>query len=203
MPFACSAALFQNATSEPCNSCIVAERPTALFSAVPSLYPESSIPNINSLAFDAVTLTVAGTFVYTTGDSVTLNGTASANVTAQILTYVEVLGSTVTAGTVLNTWIASIASTLRAYCVANSLNYTAYANGASLILSRTHVDTSLPFGNLAIFAVMWSFVGIRKSSGFQEDIANIKPLQLLGVGVVMALLFVIGLIVVVNLVVAS
>ncbi len=54
-----------------------------------------------------------------------------------------------------------------------------------------------------IFAVMWSFVGIRKSSGFQEDIANIKPLQLLGVGVVMALLFVIGLIVVVNLVVAS
>ncbi len=54
-----------------------------------------------------------------------------------------------------------------------------------------------------VLAVMWSFVGIRKSSGFQEDIANIKPLQLLGVGVVMALLFVIGLIVVVNLVVTS
>jgi amino acid transporter len=54
-----------------------------------------------------------------------------------------------------------------------------------------------------VIAVLWSFIGIRKSSGFQEDTANIKPLQLLAVGVVMALLFVIGLIVVVNLVVAS
>ena len=54
-----------------------------------------------------------------------------------------------------------------------------------------------------VIAVLWSFIGIRKSSGFQEDIANIKPLQLLAVGVVMALMFVIGLIVVVNLVVAS
>ncbi len=54
-----------------------------------------------------------------------------------------------------------------------------------------------------VIAVLWSFIGIRKNSGFQEDTANIKPLQLLAVGVVMALLFVIGLIVVVNLVVAS
>lgn len=54
-----------------------------------------------------------------------------------------------------------------------------------------------------VIAVLWSFIGIRKNSGFQEDIANIKPLQLLAVGVVMALMFVIGLIVVVNLVVAS
>ncbi len=54
-----------------------------------------------------------------------------------------------------------------------------------------------------VIAVLWSFIGIRKSSGFQEDTANIKPLQLLAVGVVMALMFVIGLIVVVNLVVTS
>jgi amino acid transporter len=52
-------------------------------------------------------------------------------------------------------------------------------------------------------AVAWSFIGIRKSSGFQEDVANIKPLHVLGVGVVAALLFVIGLIVLVNLVVAK
>jgi uncharacterized membrane protein len=54
-----------------------------------------------------------------------------------------------------------------------------------------------------VIAVLWSFIGIRKNSGFQEDIANIKPLHILAVGVVMALMFVIGLIVVVNLVVAS
>ena len=54
-----------------------------------------------------------------------------------------------------------------------------------------------------VIAVLWSLIGIRKSSGFQEDTANIKPLQLLAVGVVMALMFVIGLIVVVNLVVTS
>ena len=55
----------------------------------------------------------------------------------------------------------------------------------------------------SVRAVAWSFIGIRKSSGFQEDVANIKPLHVLGVGVVAALLFVIGLIVLVNLVVAK
>jgi len=67
------------------------------------------------------------------------------------------------------------------------------------------VDTPVKKSNFlrTVIAVLWSFIGIRKNSGFQEDIANIKPLQLLAVGVVMALMFVIGLIVVVNLVVAS
>ncbi|PQA82588.1 MULTISPECIES: DUF2970 domain-containing protein [unclassified Limnohabitans] len=55
----------------------------------------------------------------------------------------------------------------------------------------------------SVRAVAWSFIGIRKGSGFQEDVANIKPLHVLGVGVVAALLFVIGLIVLVNLVVAK
>jgi len=55
----------------------------------------------------------------------------------------------------------------------------------------------------SVRAVAWSFIGIRKSSGFQEDVANIKPLHVLGVGVVAAFLFVIGLIVLVNLVVAK
>jgi uncharacterized membrane protein len=67
------------------------------------------------------------------------------------------------------------------------------------------VDTPVKKSNFlrTVIAVLWSFIGIRKNSGFQEDIANIKPLQLLAVGVVMALMFVIGLIVVVNLVVAN
>jgi amino acid transporter len=55
----------------------------------------------------------------------------------------------------------------------------------------------------SIVAVAWSFLGIRKSSEFQEDIANITPLHILGVGLVAGLLFVIGLMVIVNLIVTK
>jgi hypothetical protein len=55
----------------------------------------------------------------------------------------------------------------------------------------------------SIKAVAWSFLGIRKSSEFQEDIDKITPLHVLGVGLVAVFLFVISLIVLVNLVVAK
>jgi amino acid transporter len=55
----------------------------------------------------------------------------------------------------------------------------------------------------SIVAVAWSFIGIRKNSEFQEDLTHITPLHILGVGLVAGLLFVIGLIVLVNLVVAK
>ena len=55
----------------------------------------------------------------------------------------------------------------------------------------------------SIVAVAWSFIGIRKNSEFQEDLSHITPLHVLGVGLVAGLLFVIGSIVVVNLVVAK
>ena len=55
----------------------------------------------------------------------------------------------------------------------------------------------------SVKAVAWSFLGIRKSSEFQEDIDKITPLHVLGVGLVAGLLFVVGSIVVVNLVVAK
>jgi hypothetical protein len=55
----------------------------------------------------------------------------------------------------------------------------------------------------SVKAVAWSFLGIRKSSEFQEDIDKITPLHVLGVGLVAGLLFVVGLIVFVNLVVAK
>jgi hypothetical protein len=51
--------------------------------------------------------------------------------------------------------------------------------------------------------VAWSFLGVRKNSEFQEDIARITPLHILGVGLVAGLLFVIALMVIVNLVVAK
>ncbi len=55
----------------------------------------------------------------------------------------------------------------------------------------------------SVQAVAWSFLGIRKSSEFQEDVEKVSPLHVLGVGLVAGLLFVIGLIVLVNLVVAK
>ena len=55
----------------------------------------------------------------------------------------------------------------------------------------------------SVKAVAWSFLGIRKSSEFKEDIDKITPLHVLGVGLVAGFLFVIGLIVVVHLVVAK
>jgi hypothetical protein len=52
-------------------------------------------------------------------------------------------------------------------------------------------------------AVLWSFLGIRKSSEFKEDIARITPLHILGVGVLLGFMFVALLIFFVNWVVAS
>jgi amino acid transporter len=55
----------------------------------------------------------------------------------------------------------------------------------------------------SIKVVAWSFLGIRKSSEFQKDIDSVTPLHVLVVGLIAGLLFVIGLVVVVNLVVAK
>lgn len=54
-----------------------------------------------------------------------------------------------------------------------------------------------------IKAVAWSFVGIRKNSGFQEDVGKLNPVHIIIVGITGALLFVVGLIVLVNWVVAK
>jgi amino acid transporter len=55
----------------------------------------------------------------------------------------------------------------------------------------------------SVVAVAWSFLGIRKSSEFQEDVAKISPLHVLGVGLVACFLFVAGLMLLVNWVVAK
>ena len=47
-------------------------------------------------------------------------------------------------------------------------------------------------------AVLWGFLGVRRRSDFDKDIARLNPLHLIAVGVVMAFLFVAGLIVLVN-----
>lgn len=49
--------------------------------------------------------------------------------------------------------------------------------------------------------VAWSFIGIRKQSGFHADANSVKPVHVIVVGLLLALLFVLGLITVINLVV--
>ena len=52
-------------------------------------------------------------------------------------------------------------------------------------------------------AVAWSFFGIRKNSDYQNDLAKLNPLHIIGVAIVMLMLMVVGLIVLVNWVVAK
>ncbi|OGB15244.1 MAG: hypothetical protein A2W72_11850 [Burkholderiales bacterium RIFCSPLOWO2_12_67_14] len=51
-------------------------------------------------------------------------------------------------------------------------------------------------------AVLWGFLGVRRNADYQDDIAKLNPIHILVVGVVMALLFVLGLILLVNWIVA-
>ena len=62
-------------------------------------------------------------------------------------------------------------------------------------------------GEMSIFrtvqAVLWSFIGIRKNSESQEDMAKLNPFHVIVVGLCLALIFVMGLIALVNWVVAQ
>ncbi|HEX5285767.1 MAG TPA: DUF2970 domain-containing protein [Polaromonas sp.] len=51
--------------------------------------------------------------------------------------------------------------------------------------------------------VAWSFLGIRKRSESQEDLARVNPFHIVAAGIVGVLIFVVGLIVLVNWVVAK
>lgn len=51
-------------------------------------------------------------------------------------------------------------------------------------------------------AVAWGFLGVRKNSEYQKDIARLTPLHVIAVGLVAVVLFVLGLVMLVRLVVA-
>ncbi|MDM0032732.1 DUF2970 domain-containing protein [Variovorax sp. J22P271] len=52
-------------------------------------------------------------------------------------------------------------------------------------------------------AVCWSFFGIRKNSGYQDDLAKLNPLHIIAVAFVAVALFVAGLILLVRWVATS
>jgi hypothetical protein len=50
-------------------------------------------------------------------------------------------------------------------------------------------------------AVAWSFIGIRKNSEYQKDLASLNPVHVIGVALVAVLLLVAGMIALVHWVV--
>lgn len=55
----------------------------------------------------------------------------------------------------------------------------------------------------AFKAVAWSFFGVRKRSEHERDVAELKPQQVIVVGLVCAALFVLALVGIVNWVIGS
>ena len=51
--------------------------------------------------------------------------------------------------------------------------------------------------------VAWSFLGIRKGSESQEDMARVNPFHIIAVGIAGAALFVVGVVILVKWVVAK
>ncbi len=56
---------------------------------------------------------------------------------------------------------------------------------------------------LSIKLVAWSFLGIRSKKGYQDDLARVNPVHVVLVGIVSVLIIVVGLIGLVNWVVAK
>jgi hypothetical protein len=65
------------------------------------------------------------------------------------------------------------------------------------------VPTSRPSFLQSLKLVAWSFAGIRSRKGNQDDLAKVNPMHVVLVGFVSVLLIVVGLIALVNWVVAK
>jgi len=63
--------------------------------------------------------------------------------------------------------------------------------------------SSTPSLYQSIKLVAWSFLGIRSKQGYQEDLSKVNPLHVVLIGIAGAFLLVVGLIILVNWVVAK
>ena len=52
-------------------------------------------------------------------------------------------------------------------------------------------------------AVSWSFVGLRRSSGYEQDVQRLNPVHVIVVGLLAAVLFVLSLVALVRWIVGS
>jgi len=64
------------------------------------------------------------------------------------------------------------------------------------------VQRKMSFG-ATVKAVLWSFFGVRKKSGYDEDTQTLNPVHVIIAGIIAAALFVLGLLMVVKMVVAK
>ena len=64
------------------------------------------------------------------------------------------------------------------------------------------VQRKMSFG-ATVKAVLWSFFGVRKKSGYDEDTEKLNPVHVIIAGIIAAVLFVLGLLMVVKMVVAK
>jgi len=55
----------------------------------------------------------------------------------------------------------------------------------------------------SVKTVLWSFIGIRKKSGFEEDLGRANPFHIIGVALAIVVVFVGGLMALVNWVVKN
>lgn len=67
---------------------------------------------------------------------------------------------------------------------------------------REAAQRPLSFGQ-TVKAVAWSFVGLRKGAGYQQDIQKLNPVHVIVAGILGAALFVLALVLVVRWVVGS
>jgi heme/copper-type cytochrome/quinol oxidase subunit 2 len=51
-------------------------------------------------------------------------------------------------------------------------------------------------------AVLWSFFGVRKRAGYEQDAAQLNPVHVIIAGIIMAIIFVLVLVMVVRFVVS-
>lgn len=52
-------------------------------------------------------------------------------------------------------------------------------------------------------AVLWSFAGVRKRKHYQQDAASLEPVHVIIAGIIAALVFVLGIVLVVRFVVSQ
>lgn len=68
-------------------------------------------------------------------------------------------------------------------------------------------DSAEPMARASVWRsiklVLWSFMGIRSAKGYREDLAQVNPLHVVMVGLVLVLMMVVGLIGLVHWVVGS
>jgi hypothetical protein len=52
-------------------------------------------------------------------------------------------------------------------------------------------------------AVAWSFFGVRKGAAYEQDVAKLNPVHVILAGIVVAIAFIVGLVLLVNWVIGS